>query len=705
MTIQFDYVKGGGGSGEVNTDYTLNIYDALKAAGASVCEELSLFYKLYTETAVHDEVGCNCVGEQIPPGMIREASPPYDLIKKVAAKTDTAIFTVCRFSGENWDRKNDGTDDYFCLNENEKKTLEAAKEYFDHIIILLNVGAVTDVSYFSEDDKIEAALLIWQGGMEGASAAAEILFGDAYPSGKLTDTFAKSLDVYPSADTFAESEAYVRYSEDVFVGYRYFETIPHANDAVIYPFGYRLSYTSFKISDIEICASKSIIFVSVSVTNTGEHEGKEVVQVYCEPPAGIITIPKRSLCAFAKTPALMPGEITTLTMTISIDSLAVYDDTGAIQKSAYVLEAGEYKFHIGNSIRNTVMPDFSMKIDENRMVKQCTELCPPRTLDKRLNADGSYTAAVNTSRDRLSYECKTIPGSAPKQKMLLEDVFYNKLSADDFLAQLDTKALIRLLSGIESRGVANTGGMGGLEEYGIPPVMTADGPAGVRISTKIGIGTTAFPIATMLACTWNTELVSEIGRAGAKEMKENNLSIWLTPALNIHRNPLCGRNFEYYSEDPFVSGKMAAAMVLGIQSENIAACPKHFACNNKETNRFESDSVLSERALREIYLKGFEICVKEAAPKIIMTSYNLVNGIHTSENAELICGILRGEWGYRGLVTTDWQNTANHALEVCAGNDIKMPCTSPDAEAELEKLPRERLLECAKRLLELILWL
>ena len=279
---------------------------------------------------------------------------------------------------------------------------------------------------------------------------------------------------------------------------------------------------------------------------------------------------------------------------------------------------------------------------------------------------------------------------------------------DTFMAQLTDEELCSLAGGQPNHGVANTCGMGNVSRLGIPSVMTVDGPAGVRIHKDCEVNTTAFPVATALAASWNPEMVEAIGRAGALEVKENNLSIWLTPALNIHRSPLCGRNFEYYSEDPIIAGKMAAAMVRGIQSQNIVATPKHFACNNKETNRKNSDSILSERALREIYLKGFEICVKEADPKMIMTSYNIINGGRASENAELITGILRGEWSYKGMVTTDWNTLAVHEKEIKAGNDMKMPLGHPDKLLEALQsgsLKREELVVCVKRILEMILWL
>ena len=303
-------------------------------------------------------------------------------------------------------------------------------------------------------------------------------------------------------------------------------------------------------------------------------------------------------------------------------------------------------------------------------------------------------------RDELSLFRET------EEKHLLIDVAEGKCTMEEFLAQLTNGQLIDLLCGQPNTGVANTFGMGNLPEYGVPNVMTADGPAGVRIQPEMGVCTTAWPCATLLACTWNPQLVERVGAAGAMEMKENNLGVWLTPAMNIHRSPLCGRNFEYYSEDPLIAGKMAAAMVRGIQSCHIGASVKHFCCNNKETNRKASDSRVSERALREIYLKGFEIAVKEAQPWTLMTSYNLLNGRYTSEREDLLEGILREEWGYQGMITTDWWNGAYQYLEIRAGNDLKMGAGEPDRTMEAlreGKITREEIKACAKRVLETIL--
>ncbi|MCF0130060.1 MAG: glycoside hydrolase family 3 protein, partial [Pseudobutyrivibrio sp.] len=364
---------------------------------------------------------------------------------------------------------------------------------------------------------------------------------------------------------------------------------------------------------------------------------------------------------------------------------------------------------------------------ENEVVCQLTSKCAPVSLKQRLKADGSYES-LPQGEPRDINEClfeKMKPGTEealvpvirardryclihPFKEGIkpLSEVAEGKLSLDEFMAQMETDELLELLGGQSNTGVSNTMGMGNMPEYGIPNVTTADGPAGVRLFEGIGIATTAWPCATVLACTWNEEIVEQVGAAGGAELKENNLGIWLTPAVNIHRNPMCGRNFEYYSEDPLVAGKLAAAMVRGIQSNKVGCSVKHFAANNKETNRKHSDSRVSERALREIYLKQFEIIVKEADPWTIMSSYNAVNGFRASENRELLEDILRDEWGYKGIVTTDWWTRAEHYKEILAGNDIKMATGFPERvkkAMEMGALDRTDLEHCARRILELIL--
>ncbi|MBQ8803300.1 MAG: glycoside hydrolase family 3 protein [Tyzzerella sp.] len=698
---QIDYIKGGGGSGDVHTAYVRNIYEGLKLKKGyiNVFDELSLFYQGYVEEAYKNGASM---------GMFEEPPVSEELVQKAKDFTDTAIIVIRRYSRENFDRKNDGTDDYFYLSEMEQKMVEAVKANFEHIVVLLNVGAMIDTAWLAYEDGIEAAFSIWQGGMEGGLATADILTGEVNPSGKMVDTCVKSFDDYPSSEGFHESADYVKYTEDIYVGYRYFETIPGKKDCVVYPFGYGLSYTTFHLSEMQACSIGNKIILSVTVTNTGDVSGKEVVQVYYSAPSAKLDKPARELCGFAKTKELAPSESQVLTITYDVNDMASFDEHGVIAKSAFILEKGEYKIYVGADVRSAKAIEYTYVVDEDRVTEQLHSYCAPENLDKRLKADGAYDTIECKPAVRTEFPCEYKCAEKPEKMYRLIDVAEGKIDLDTFMAQLTDDELIYLVGGHPNVGVANTSGFGCLGLYGIPPIMTADGPAGVRINRPTGVLTTAFPVATAIACTWNLELMEEIGKAGALEVKENNLHIWLTPALNIHRSPLCGRNFEYFSEDPFVSGKMAAAKVNGIQSQNIAATPKHFACNNKETNRKNSDSVVSERALREIYLKGFEICVKESKPKTIMTSYNIINGVRASENTELLEGILRGEWGFDGMVTTDWHTRAEHCKEVLAGNDLKMSRgDEPNLKEAMEngRLTREELCVCVKRILEMILWL
>lgn len=720
---QIDYVRGGGGSGEVTTSYTRNIYEGLKIKEAEgkvqVFDALSAFY----EENVRQQYAAGAeIGKTVEPEI------PQELLAAARRFADTAAVVINRFSGEGWDRKGIPGDGDFYLSPQEQAMVEAVKAAFPRVIVVLDVGGMVDSSWFKDVPAIQSVLLAWQAGIEGGLAIAELLCGDANPSGKLVDTFAGSFDDYPSSAHFNDSEDYVEYTEDIYVGYRYFETIPGAARKVNYPFGFGLSYTQFAIDQIRGEEKDGMIRLSACVTNVGERAGKEVVQVYAQAPQGKLGKPARTLVSFVKTRLLAPGETQTVFLSFAVDSLASYDDLGKVAKSAYVCEAGGYRFHLGNSVRDTVEVPFVHTEPADRVVQQLTQRVAPVALPERMLADGSYEALPVTPggekdrnpafveglqphkgnwRDELA--CSTGKGEGaetPGRKFLLMDVVNGACTMDEFLAQLTNGQLIDLLCGQPNTGVANTFGMGNLPEYGVPNLMTADGPAGVRIQPQMGVCTTAWPCATLLACTWNTQIVEQVGAAGALEMKENNLGVWLTPAMNIHRSPLCGRNFEYYSEDPLIAGKMAAAMVRGIQSRHIGASVKHFCCNNKETNRKESDSRVSERALREIYLKGFEIAVKEAQPWTLMTCYNLVNGQYASEREDLLAGILREEWGFEGMVTTDWWNKAYQYKEIKAGNDLKMGAGEPDAVLEAlreGKVTREEIEACAKRVLETIM--
>ena len=571
--------------------------------------------------------------------------------------------------------------------------------------------------------------------MEGGLAAAELLVGDGNPSGKTVDTFAKSLDDYPSTYNFHESRDYVDYTDDIYVGYRYFETIPGAAEKVVYPFGYGLSYTTFDVETVSSgvvnsnCTSEANkLYAKVRVTNTGKFSGKEVVQVYIAKPQGKLGKPAKELAAFEKTRELQPGESQLMILTWEINDMASYDDLGKVKKSAYVLEAGSYDIYVGTSVRDVTKADYSYILNHYVITEQLSAKLVPTSLPKRMLADGSYEALPQSEPVDTDYSAignidpSLTEGVAPGQRAIpyfrfadgmakngshdIMDVVEGRITLDEFVSELSIDDLIHLLGGQPNTGVANTFGIGNMPEYGIPSVMTADGPAGVRIAPEVGICTTAFPCSTLLACTWNPDVLEAVGRAGGEELKENNLALWLTPAICIHRSPLCGRNFEYYSEDPFVTGKLAGAMVRGIQSNNVGATVKHFALNNKETNRKNSDSRVSERAAREIYLKAFEMIVKDENPWAIMSSYNMINGYRASESEDLLTGILRDEWGYEGMVTSDWWTCGEHYKETKAGNDLKMGNGYPDrVKKAYDKgaISRSEMETSVKRILGLIL--
>lgn len=711
----FDYVRGGGGSGEVTVPYQHNIYDGFKLLGdaVNIFEDLCDFYRENVEEQYKSGA---------TEGMTVEPEVPKKLFDEARNYTDTAIITISRFSRENWDREGD-----FCLTDAESELVNRVSSAFGKIIVVLNVGGIMDTSWFYDNERIQGALMAFQAGMEGGLAMAEILTGKVNPSGKLSDTYAAKLSDYPSMETFHESDDYVDYYEDIYVGYRYFETIPEKAEKVNYPFGYGLSYTTFNISDITITRNEDDFTATATVCNTGDFAGREVVQVYLEAPTAKLGKSARSLVAFKKTKLLMPGESEILSMNFNIYQLASYDDLGKITKSAYVLEAGDYKFHVGTSVRDTKLNDFVLKIGEDRVLYQLSEKVAPTQLKKRMLSDGSFEELEQREPNDPNENALTpigeweaecfLPdyefkpgwhtwGEAVEDVLHLSDVCEKKCSMDEFLEQLSDRQLAELLGGQPNTGVADTLGFGNLPFYGIPNIMTADGPAGVRIRPDRGVYATAWPCAILLAATWDTKLIEQIGIHAGLELKENNMGFWLTPAINIHRNPLCGRNFEYYSEDPYLTGKLAGAMVKGVQSENVGVSVKHFALNNKETNRKDSDSRASERAIREIYLKAFEMIVKEQNPWTIMSSYNMINGHRASENKELLTDILRGEWGFKGIVTTDWWNHAEHYKELLAGNDIKMGRGYPDRlMAALEKglISREDMLVSVKRLLDVLM--
>lgn len=739
----FDYVKGGGGSGDVTVSYTRSLYEGMKEqkGDVDIYEPLSDFYR--------EDVKKQYADGRVP-GFTIEPEIPSDLLKGAKAYTDTALISICRYSGEGWDRRSsydhgavdkDMADPVmlkrskevfpkgdFYLTDGEKKMVDEVTRSFSHVAVVLNVGGIVDTTWFAENKKVGAVLLAWQCGIEGGLAAAELLTGKKDPSGKLADTFAERLEDYPSSKTFHESTSYVNYTEDIYVGYRYFETIPGKSKKVVYPFGYGLSYTSFKIMGACAREDHGRIAVSADVCNTGACSGKEVFEVYYSAPQGKLGKPARELAAFAKTRELEPGETQHIEVSFDINDMASFDDLGKISKASYVLEAGEYRLFAGTSVENAEQLSFAYKLKKDKVVKHLRSLLTPSQLPERMIADGSYEKMpqhkpndpnedalkrTGCAQDGMTPAVYEQPGhylwgrdKKPAGYRSFCDVASGKCTLDRFISQLSDEQLARLAGGQPNTGCANTFGFGNLPEYEVPNAMTADGPAGLRIEKKCGVFTTAWPCATALACTWNPDIVEQVGAAGGAEVKENNIAFWLTPAVNIHRSPLCGRNFEYYSEDPLLAGKLASAMVRGIQSNHIAATVKHFALNDKETNRRESDSRASERAIREIYLKQFEIIVKEAHPWAVMSSYNIINGHRASEDRELLTDILRGEWGFDGMVTTDWWTLGEQYKEISAGNDAKMGTGYPDRVLEAMKkgvLKRTTLEMSVKRILGTII--
>lgn len=702
-----DYVRGGGGSGDVTVAYVRNLCDGMEEkeheGKISLFEPLHDFYRKNVSQQYREG------GE---PGCTTEPGIPAELLTQAAAMCDTAIISICRYSAEGGDRKE--TD--FYLSSEEQRMVTDVTALFRKVVVVLNVGGVVDTSWFVHEPKISSVLLAWQGGMEGAMAEADILCGDAVPSGKLTDTFAASLADYPSSANFNESREYVCYTDDIFVGYRYFETIPGAAAKVNYPFGFGLSYTSFDWACEKTESDTESIAVTIRVTNTGGYAGKEVIQLYTSAPKCSLEMPKLELRTFQKTNLLLPGESRTITLRVKASALSAYDE----KLAAYVLPEGSYRIFVGTSVRE-IREVGVFEVQQERIIKQVKNRCVPKKLSCRLKADGSYEA-LETGEYAPVYDMTDWPEKAardtehilpdhagvklPEGRLDFEKVASGEIAVDDFLNRLTDDELMTVIGGTPNRGVSDTGGIGGLDYLGVPAAMTADGPAGLRIPPDRGIKTTAWPASTLLACTWDPKVIFRVGEAAAKEVRENNIGMWLAPAINIHRNPLCARNFEYYSEDPLVAGELASAMVQGIQSQLVSACVKHFCCNNKESYRDISDSRVSERALREIYLKAFEIVVKHGGVWSIMTSYNLLNGVYTSENEELLTGILREEWGYDGLVITDWWNRGEHYREALAGNNVRMPNGRPkrlQKAMELGLITRKELLTNAKQVLNWLL--
>ncbi len=598
---------------------------------------------------------------------------PTDAEYTAAAEyANKAVYILNRTSAEGADISKAN----FFLTSAEQNELKKVCEAFSGkpIIVVLNTGSMINCGFANgrvDGIYADAVITATYLGIRGVDALCGALVGDINPSGKTVDTYAKALEDYPSYNGFYESKDYVNYYEDIYLGYRYFETF---NIDVDYEFGYGLSYTTFDISDVTYAEANGKITVTAKVTNTGDVAGKEVLQVYFGAPqkgtgAAVLSKASKELVGFAKTKLLAAGESEPLSVTFDIDAMASYDDIGATgNKSAYVMEAGEYTVYLGNSVKNTVVAGVHAE-STLRVTEQLTELCEPTATFERMIFDGTETVGENSSfRSDLLHTPTEVKQSTPKTPIQFVETINGTATMEEFLAQMSNEdlATVALMTNASPTNVGAWGASAAVaEKYTIPLAYTCDGPAGIRHTTK----GTGLPCATALACTWNKDAVAELGDVIGRECKATDIDVWLAPAVNLHHFPLCGRNFEYFSEDPYISGVMAAEIIKGVESHGIACSVKHFIANEKEQNRSQVDSRMSERALRELYLVPFKMAV-DAGVGTVMTSYNFLNGTETSENAELLRGILRGEWGFDGVITTDWSNDSNLAKEVIAGNNV-----------------------------------
>ena len=655
-----------------------------------------------------------------------------------AAKADgttTAFYTISRVSGEGSDRSIDKGEYY--LSDVERANLELMAANFDKTVVLLNVGGIVDTKFYDEIADLDGLVLVSQSGMEGGNAIADILTGKETPSGKLSDTWAVNYEDYPASATIGANDgdtAQEDYTEGIYVGYRYFDSF---NVTPAYEFGYGLSYTDFEMTPVSVAADENQVTVTVNVKNVGEvYSGKEVIEVYFSAPDGELEKPYQELAAFAKTDELAPGESQEIQISYNTTEMSSYSE----EKAAYIMEDGDYLVRVGNSSRNTqvaavltlgeevVTEQLSNQLEVDREFEELSaagaeaysydaeaaeiELAAKITLDASAFVTENNASAIDEEAVVTYMTAEKAEGYTPTENETVEivdalpegskliDVYNGTVSMESFVASLTDKQLANIVNGSsgastedmedwgsEANSVAGAAGETTAlygASLGIPNTVEADGPAGIRVTanTTDSEGNavynycTAFPIGTCLAQTWNTELLTRVGEALGEEMAEIGVTLWLAPGMNIHRDPLCGRNFEYYSEDPALTGYVGSCITAGVQSnKGVGVTIKHYISNNQETNRNGVNTSISERAVREIYLKGFEMTVKSAQPMAIMTSYNKVNGVYACENFDLVTSIPRGEWGFDGMVMTDWGAGGRASIDgqMHAGNDLVMP--------------------------------
>ena len=731
-------VKGGLGSGSVEERYSVNIEDGLKNAGFEITTEkwLDDYDSEYSSTyqEYHDMVE-DKVKDLVNPMEIIPIAHSYvyrypsgRLVTKEDienSETDTAIYVLMRQAGECNDRKLEKGDYY--ITDIERENLRIVSEAYKNTILVINVGGHIDLSFLDEIKGIDAVVLFVQGGEEGGNALSDVLSGKENFSGKLSDTIPLRYEDIPFGDEFSYLNGDLKneyYKEGIYVGYRYFDSF---DKDVRYPFGFGLSYTDFKIETKSVSLDKTNINIKVAVTNIGEVSGKEVVQVYISLPGS--NKEYQRLVAFDKTKELEKGETETMDLSFSLEDCTSYNE----EKAAWILDEGDYILRVGNSSRNTNLSAI-FDIPQTIVVTECKNCCslqnklplfyPDKEREERVECE--MRLRVNPE----DFTTKTVSYIEPSIKETEEE--------KSILDSLTIGEEAWLLQGGDLRnppkGTLEIHGAGGktvtaLLGKGIRNVLFSDGPAGVNIANKVkalpGGGfapamvperyswgvmgkamkaqleripgeivyryATAWPVEMLLAQTWNKELLESIGKAVGEEMLQFGITIWLSPGMNIHRNPLGGRAFEYYSEDPVLTGELAASLTKGVQShKGLGVSLKHFCCNNTEDNRNGISSNVSERALREIYLKGFEIAVKKSQPKTVMSSYNMLNHIYTANRHDLLTDILRSEWGFEGLVMTDWGSTNEKAgrpeKTAPSGNDLIMPGSDYNRECILKAI-------------------
>ncbi len=773
---QIGFLHGGSGSGSTFANYVVKLPEAMENAGATVDQELLALYSTYC-AAEQKKV------EKEPPHMRRGTIPelvlPNTVVQAAAERNDVAVISFARLAGEGRDRTLTPGDYY--LSDAEHALLRSVRKVFDNMIILLNVCGTIDMEWV-DLYKPEGVLMVWIPGQEGASAAADILMGHVNPSGRLTDTIAKSWSDIPSSENFGAwadgfenytgdenqvpywggvgnhemvpigetvvraigNRRYTEYQEGLYVGYRYFSTF---HVPVRYPFGYGLSYTSFTRSASNFQQTENGVAFTVTVFNTGEVSGKDVLQIYLHGAEDLLERPERELVAFQKTRLLEPGESQTVVFAIPYRDMAVYHE----KRAAWMLQKGNNVLYLGGDALHN--EEFASFYTEETVLEQVTNqvvLHHTRTLRQlsKRDPEGTKPIAPPIRADSGEKHGKMKDGTFAwppvnyeEATWKLKDVRDGNVSMETFLRQAEDFELVVLLIGANLTGFSAVEtqdkkteqmsymgnikketqlgplsecipGMGGytatIQRLGIPTITMCDGPAGIGAGEKNN--KLAFPTATITACTFSTELAERLGDAMGGEARERKVDVWLAPSMNIHRNPLAGRNYEYYAEDPLLSGKIAAAVVRGAQKHPVSTCVKHFAANNQETSRWDKDdSVMTERVLREIYLKGFEIAVKEGEPHSLMTSYNPLNGVQTAARKDLLMNILRNEWGFDGFVVTDWEGDAGLAVEcIQAGNDVLMPGFPGMVDYVYKKvqdgtLSRADLEACAGRLLKVVM--